>query len=420
MKKDKTTKQKYNTTQGQLLIKVELLPEPLTNPNTSIKTNTLFQPGTWIPILEDIVNVGLGWDFTDGEVFDLDGSVTAFNYNLEPLESVFYSHLSGIGNSVLHHGDNLTGKGDGDDEVITIGLDRVPENVKLLAVAVNSYRKNNLIRAKSGYIRLYTNTTGLGKYILSKSKDCIGLMLGLFERDASNNKWFFQVMIDPIEGNVITESYKSMKELLKTYDDNFCEETIYKYIPLHPMENEIVFESDRWIPVTSQLTYIGLGWDIQREMIYDLDASIIIFDNNHQMMETIYHKNLKSKDGTIYHHGDNKTGNTNGDDEIISINFPKLNPEISSMAVIINNFKGTALEGIKGGFIRLFNDMGPIGCHLLNEGRKGTGLLLGLFRKDPNTGNWFFHTMIEDISGIDAYESSPEVFNLLNKYMLSI
>jgi len=418
MVKDKKTKQKNEIMKGQVHIKVVLPPEPLTNPNRSVQTNILFQPGTWVPVLEDVVNVGLGWDFTGGETFDLDGSVTAFDYDLNPIESVYYGNLSGISNSVLHHGDNLTGEGNGDDEVITIGLDRVPNNVKLLAVTVNSYKSNSMTKAKSGTIRLYTNTTGLGKYILSRSKDCIGLLLGLFERDSSNNRWFFQVMADPIEGNVVTNSYDSMKELLKTYNDKFIEETICNYIPLHPIPNEIVFEWNRWIPIENQLTYVGLGWDIQRGMVYDLDAGIIVFDVNNQIVETIYHNNKKSKDGAIHHHGDNKNGSGDGDDEKISINFPKLDSNVNSMAVVLNSFKGNVLSGIKGGFMRLFYDKGPIGCHLLNEGRGCTGLLLGLFRKDINTGNWFFHVMIDNINGIDANESISDVINLLNRYML--
>ncbi|ORX79226.1 hypothetical protein BCR32DRAFT_281603 [Anaeromyces robustus] len=416
-KKDKQTKRKEKKMKGKIHIKIEVPPQPLTYPNQNIETNYILQPGNWIPILEDIVNVGLGWDFTEEERFDLDASVTAFNYNLDPITSIYYNNLSGLNKSVLHHGDNLTGEGDGDDEVITIGLDRVPDNVKLLAVTINSYRENSIIKAKSGFIRLYTNTTGIGKYILSRSKDCIGLLLGLFERDNSNNRWFFQVMIDPIEGNVVTKSYDSMKVLLKAYDKNFIEETINNYIPIHPIPNEIIFEYNSWIPVTSQLTFIGLGWDIKKGMIYDLDASIIIFDMNNNISETIYHKNMKSVDGTIYHYGDNKTGNGDGDDEIISINFPELNSNIGSMAVILNSFKGTPLTGIKGGFIRLFNEKGPIGCHLLNESRECTGLLLGLFRKDVNTGNWFFHVMVDNINGIYAKESIPDVINLLNNYI---
>ena len=84
-------------------------------------------------------------------------------------------------------------------------------------MTVNSYKGNSIIMTKSGFIRLYTNSNEIEKYILSRSKDCIGLLLGLFERDSSNlNRCFFSVMVDPIEGNFVTKSYESMKELLGT------------------------------------------------------------------------------------------------------------------------------------------------------------------------------------------------------------
>jgi len=417
-KKNKKTKQMEKLMQGQLHIKIELPQQPLTNPNTSVPTDNIFQPGCWIPILEDVVNVGLGWDFTNDEIFDLDASVTAFDCSLNPVESIFFRNLSGLNESILHHGDNLTGEGDGDDEVVTIGLDRVPEHVKLLAVAVNSYKGNSLIKAKSGFIRLYTNTTGIGKYILSRSKDSTGLLLGLFERDEIKNRWYFQVMLDPIEGREIRQSYDDIKELLENYDKNFVEETVNNYKPLHPFLNEIVFQTNSWIPITPEMTFIGLGWDIERGMVYDLDSSIIVFDTNNQIIETIYHKHKRSEDGMISHHGDNKTGYGDGDDEIISINFPELNKNISSMAVVLNSFKGNPLSGVRGGFMRLFNDKGPIGCHLLDGGRESTGLLLGLFKKDINTGNWFFQVMIDNIDGTDAVKSTPAVLNLLNHYRL--
>ena len=421
MKKDKKTKEYKKIIKGEIHISITLPLEPLTAPNQKIRTDYELIPGNWIPILEPIVNVGLGWDFTGGETFDLDASVTGFDNNFNPIESIYYSHLTGLNNSVLHHGDNLTGEGEGDDEVITIGLDRVPKNVTSLAVTVNSYKENSIINAKSGFIRLYTNSNGIGKYTLSRSKDCIGLLLGLFERDISNlDRWYFRVMVDPIEGYQVTQSYESMKMLLKSYNKNFIDEAVNKYIPLHPLPYEIVFKTDIWIPIENQYTFVGLGWDFQRGMVYDLDASLIVFDMNNQIMEVIYHKNVKSQDGNIFHYGDNKTGRGEGDDEIISINFPHLNNNVSSMAVVVNSFKGNNLTGIRGGFIRLFYEKGPIGCYLLNEGRECTGLLLGLFRKDLNSGFWFFQVMIENINGIDANQSIPDVINLLNNYMLKM
>jgi len=350
MKKNKSTGQMERVMKGELHIKIVLPPGHLVNPNSNIKTDYNLQPGYWIPIMEDKVNVGLGWDFTKNDIFDLDASVTAFDYEIKPIESIYFRRLIGLNGSVKHHGDNLTGEGDGDDEVVVIDLKNVPEHVKLLAVTVNSYKGNSLIKAKSGFIRLFTRKAKLGKYVLSRSKDCVGLLLGLFERDNYNDQWFFQVMLDPIEGRVVTDSYDSITKLLINYDKNFTE-AISNYKSLHPLPNEIVFQPNSWIPINSQKTYVGLGWDIQKGIVYDLDSSVIAFYNDNKIVDTIYYKKLKSLDGHIQHHGDNKNGFGSGDDEIISIDFPQLDKNIQSMAVILNSFKGNLLSDIRGGFI---------------------------------------------------------------------
>ncbi|MCK5353602.1 MAG: TerD family protein, partial [Methyloprofundus sp.] len=71
------------------------------------------------------VALGLGWDnrATDGAEFDLDavaflvgseGKVSADN------DFIFYNNLKSACGSVEHKGDNTTGEGEGDDEVVEI------------------------------------------------------------------------------------------------------------------------------------------------------------------------------------------------------------------------------------------------------------------------------------------------------------
>ena len=65
MKKDKKTKIINKIKKGEIHISISLPPQPLTIPNQKIQTNYLLEPGNWIPILEEIVNVGLGWDLQE-------------------------------------------------------------------------------------------------------------------------------------------------------------------------------------------------------------------------------------------------------------------------------------------------------------------------------------------------------------------
>ena len=70
------------------------------------------------------IGVGLGWDVrsTAGHDFDLDASALALGENHKVLGDdyfVFFNNLKSPDGSIEHQGDNLTGEGEGDDEVVT-------------------------------------------------------------------------------------------------------------------------------------------------------------------------------------------------------------------------------------------------------------------------------------------------------------
>ena len=374
------------------------------------------QPGSWIQVNEPLVMVGLGWDFTGRETFDLDASITAFDHGCEVIESIYFSNKRGLNGSVIHMGDNTTGEGEGDDEVIKVFLHKIPKRVHFLAVTINSYNKNSLIKARSAYIRLFTNNYHLGKYVLNRTKDCIGLLLGVFERNLNQNSWYFRVMADPISGNKVTLSYNDIKTLLGSYSIDS-----YNSAPTvqHPLPGEPIIEFNKWIKLQNRFTYVGLGWNIQRGLNFDLDASIITFGKMNNLMEIIYHKNMRSYDGSIIHCGDNRTGAGEGDDEVLSVDFAKVNPNVFTMAVIINSFKGNSMVHILNAFIRLYDTQRPIGVHVLNNCPDCIGLFFGIFRKDEH-GIWYFTAIKEIVRGIVATESVNDVGYLLNKYPLKI
>ena len=378
-----------------------------------------FLPGQWFPITVPFVRVGLGWDFHKGDIFDLDASVVAFDEKNEVKGQVYYDSKRAFNSAILHHGDNLTGKGSGDDEVIDIHLNNLPKNIQSLAVCINSYKGNSIIKAKQAFIRLYEGKSKkeIGCFVLNQTKDCIGLMLGLFQKDIQNGGWLFRVMIDPIEGNVITKSFDSLKTLLTGYSlksDSVQEK------PRHPLPGENLFIPQTWIELKTQFVYVGLGWDILPGNVYDLDASIVCFDSMLNPIDVIYHKKMKSTDGAIVHQGDNRTGFGEGDDELLSINFAGLNPNITSMAVIVNSFKGNNMVGLKSAFIRLFEQNSTIGCHILGQGTENVGLLLGLFRKDTVNNIWWFQVVIQGLPGKEATESVEVLKNFLGSHKMPL
>ena len=439
-KENKTTKSKEIIQKGFVHIKIRVLgflnladdeekpfqinniiPQEISKSIIVHKLGDDLQPGSWIIVSEPEIFVGLGWDFSKNEKFDLDASIAGFDIDNEPIEFIYYNNKKGLEGSVIHSGDNITGKGSGDDEVIHILLDQVPEKVHYLAVTINSFNGNSLIRAKSAFIRLFTKKDKIGKYLLNRTKDCIGLLLGVFERDPKLNIWYFRVMADPIEGNEVTLSKKSLQTLLGKYsiDVGFSSPKINKF-GRYDYPGEEIFDLGKWIEIKAEFIYVGLGWNIQIGFNFDLDASILTFDSKNNLYEIIYHKNLQSKDGAIMLKGDNKTGEGEGDDEILSINFRKLDYNISTIAVIINSFKGNSLINISDGYIRLYDKYKykPIGVNRLDNCPYCVGLFLGIFRKKDKI--WYFQAIKEPIKGTIANDSVNDVRKLLSSYELKI
>lgn len=108
--------------------------------------------------------VGLGWDtnrYDGGYDFDLDASAFLLGENgklLRDEDFVFYNNLNGRDGAVVHTGDNLTGDGEGDDEVIMIDFTKIPSEIKKIAICVTIHeaelRRQNFGQVSNAYIRI--------------------------------------------------------------------------------------------------------------------------------------------------------------------------------------------------------------------------------------------------------------------------
>ncbi|WP_371496883.1 TerD family protein [Kitasatospora sp. NBC_00374] len=124
------------------------------------------------------VQIGLGWDArsTTGASFDLDASALLCSGGkvLGDEYFVFYNNLKSPEGSVEHQGDNLTGDGDGDDEVVQVHLDLVPAQVDKVVFAVSIYdaetRQQSFGQVANAYIRVVNMADGseIARYDLSE------------------------------------------------------------------------------------------------------------------------------------------------------------------------------------------------------------------------------------------------------------
>lgn len=117
-----------------------------------------------------------------------------------------------------------------------------------------------------------------------------------------------------------------------------------------------------------QLTKVlmGLGWDEakQKKGLFggftasadiDLDASVIMLDGSGRVLDTVYYgsPNLRSKDGSIRHAGDNLTGSGDGDDEQINVDLSAVPASVQSLVFVITSYSGQTFDQIENVYCRL-------------------------------------------------------------------
>ncbi|BDA67611.1 stress protein [Rivularia sp. IAM M-261] len=117
------------------------------------------------------VFIGLGWDIkaTDtGYDFDLDSSIFMLGEGEKLISDnhfIFYNNLTSPDpdKSLQHMGDNLTGIGDGDDEVIKVHLKKVPADVQKIVVTVTIHeaqkRAQNFGQVRNAFVRVVNAET---------------------------------------------------------------------------------------------------------------------------------------------------------------------------------------------------------------------------------------------------------------------
>jgi tellurium resistance protein TerD len=150
------------------------------------------------------VLVGLGWDArtTSGFDFDLDASALMLGANGKVLSDryfIFFNNLTSPDGSVEHTGDNLTGEGDGDDEVIKVNLAAVPAETDRIVFTVSIYeaeaRRQSFGQVRNAYIRVINSDDNaeITRYDLSEDASTETAMIfgELYQNDG---EWKFRAV----------------------------------------------------------------------------------------------------------------------------------------------------------------------------------------------------------------------------------
>ncbi len=115
------------------------------------------------------VAVGLGWNArsSSGDEFDLDAIAFMVKEDgkvRKDEDFIFYNNLVSSCGSVKHTGDNRSGAGDGDDEVVEVNLTKVPADIAKVVFSVTIHeadaRRQNFGMVSGAFIRVVNDERG--------------------------------------------------------------------------------------------------------------------------------------------------------------------------------------------------------------------------------------------------------------------
>ncbi|QGZ41260.1 tellurium resistance protein TerZ [Pseudoduganella flava] len=169
------------------------------------------------------------------------------------------------------------------------------------------------------------------------------------------------------------------------------------------------------------LTHVamGLGWDAVKSKGFlgfgtksaeiDLDASCVLFDEANKPVDVIWFRQLKSRDGSIMHSGDNRTGAGDGDDEQISVNLQQVPANVKSIVFTVNSFTGQSFTQVQNAYCRLLNANNGkevARFDLSVQGAHSAQIMAKLYR---HNGEWKMHAIGENGTGRTFDDLLPQI-----------
>lgn len=162
---------------------------------------------------------------------------------------------------------------------------------------------------------------------------------------------------------------------------------------------------------------MGLGWDARKSKGFlgfggsapeiDLDASCVLFDEQKQPVDVCFFRQLKSKDGSIQHTGDNRTGAGDGDDEQIVVDLSSVPDSIKTLVFTVNSFTGVTFDQIENAFCRVFDQATGKEIAKYNLSCTGSHSAMVMAKLYKHNGEWKMHAIGENATGRTFQDLMP-------------
>jgi stress response protein SCP2 len=148
------------------------------------------------------------------------------------------------------------------------------------------------------------------------------------------------------------------------------------------------------LPGTLERVRMGLGWDKDPgagaagfRADVDLDATAVQFAGG-QLFDLAFYNNLTTRDGSVVHQGDNKSGAGAGDDESIVVSLDRVHGPVDTILFLVSSYQGQSLEWIRNAYCVLVDDVSgeDLARFELTLGVADTGLVMAKLVRSG--GSW--------------------------------
>ncbi|WP_447646829.1 TerD family protein [Nocardioides zeae] len=164
---------------------------------------------------------------------------------------------------------------------------------------------------------------------------------------------------------------------------------------------------------------MGLGWDPirkgglfgSREVEIDLDASVVLFASG-QPVDLAFYNNLSTRDGSVRHLGDNRTGEGDGDDETIVVDLTRVPVHVDTLVFIVTSYAGQTFQQVQNAFCRLIDHAdGELARYTLTGGLPVTGMVMAKVYREG--GDWKLQAIGDGINAKVPGEAVPQLAKFL-------
>jgi tellurium resistance protein TerZ len=374
------------------------------------------------------LTIGLSWDIEQGKTVDLDSCCVAMDRSGKVLlnETVYFGNRSDPTGSIVHSGDDTAGLAPGDDECIRIDLNRIPTNVLcmyfLLFVAGPLDRTFSSVKSAQVRVLSTENRFGICRFVPSDLGEGHTAVFLMRIARSDGTDWFVSPIADSTN---VARDFGSLMPQLKAYARDLVPNIVVNpYERIAMMRKDGTIRIEDYFPdfqIPEWLTF-GLAWSVTYGVEIDLDASAMLLDHKLQLVDTVWFQKRTSNDFAIRHCGDEREGDTFGDDEKIRFSLRNVSPNVAYIGLVINSFSGQQLDDVHFASCHLFDpktntDVAKYSltnCKSLNH---HTALVMACFYRSPTPGGeWCLRIIAEPAQGRHVHENVDELQRFLRAH----